>query len=74
MTMELHLSDDEATALADVLDGTIADLSPEIAATDNAAYRAALRDRRELLRGLRGKWNTAGQPLETEPSLFEAQR
>ena len=55
MTMELHLSDDEATALTDVLDTAITELSPEIADTDNAAYRAMLRDRRETLRALRGK-------------------
>jgi hypothetical protein len=59
MTTELHLTDDEASALAEVLDVAIADLSPEIADTDNAAYRAMLRDRREVLRGLRGKCNGA---------------
>ena len=61
MTMELQLSRTEAVELADLLDGTIADLSPEIADTDNPAYRSLLRDRRESLRSIRVKLNGAGQ-------------
>lgn len=61
MTMELQLSMTEAAELASLLDGTISDLSPEIADTDNADYRAMLRDRRESLKSIRGKLNGAGQ-------------
>lgn len=57
MTMELHLSTTEAAELAQLLDGTIADMSPEIADTDNAGYRMMLRDRRESFRSIRGKLN-----------------
>ena len=59
MTMDLHLSTTEASALAELLDGTIGDLSPEIAATDNPEYRAMLRDRRESLQTIRAKLNGA---------------
>lgn len=57
MTMQLQLSDDEVAALSNLLDGTIADLSTEIADTDNAAYRAMLRDHRDVLRTIRGRLN-----------------
>jgi hypothetical protein len=60
MTMDLHLSSTEASELSDLLDGTIADLSPEIAATDNPEYRAMLRGRRESFQAIRGKLNGAG--------------
>jgi hypothetical protein len=53
--IELLLDEGEATELVALLDAAIADLSPEIADTDNAQYRAMLRQRRDLLRSIRGK-------------------
>jgi hypothetical protein len=53
--MTLDLSDDEASDLTDLLDSAISDLSPEIADTDNPAYRKMLREKRERLRAIRGK-------------------
>lgn len=58
---ELQLSTTEALELANLLDGSIADLSPEIAATDNPDYRAMLFERRRSLRSIRGKLNGAGE-------------
>ena len=55
--IELLLGEGEAAELAAVLDAAIADLSPEIADTDNARYRAMLRARREMLRAIRGRLN-----------------
>jgi hypothetical protein len=51
--MELVLSDAETIELRDLLDGTLGDLSSEIADTDNPAYRVALKERRDRLKGLR---------------------
>jgi hypothetical protein len=53
--MDLDLDETEATALLEVIDSAIADLSPEIADTDNAEYRSMLRQRRELLRSIQAK-------------------
>ena len=53
--MSLDLDETEATALLEVVDSAIADLSPEIADTDNAEYRSMLRQRRELLRSIQAK-------------------
>jgi hypothetical protein len=53
--MELNLSDEEVDELRVLLDQAIRDLSPEIAGTDNPAYRSGLRGRRELLREIRGR-------------------
>jgi hypothetical protein len=47
--MQLYLSDEEADLLRDVLETVVRDLSPEIADTDNAAYRRELIARREQL-------------------------
>lgn len=58
---ELQLSTNETLELANLLDASIADLSPEIADTDNADYRTMLRERRESLRTIRGKLNGAGR-------------
>jgi hypothetical protein len=49
----LELTADQAVLLGDLLDGTIRDLSPEIAGTDNPAYRRELVERREQLRAIR---------------------
>ena len=53
--MELHLDDAEAAELRLLLDGTLADLSHEIADTDNASFREGLRSRREHLRAIRAQ-------------------
>jgi hypothetical protein len=51
--MELVLSEDEIIDLRSLLDGTLGDLSMEIADTDNPALRVALKERRHRLRGVR---------------------
>lgn len=53
--IQLELTMKEAAELKDLLDSAVSDLSPEIADTDNPAYRADLRDRRESLRSIRAK-------------------
>ena len=50
--MELHLELGEADELAALLESAIADLSPEIADTDNPHYRTMLRERRDTLRSI----------------------
>jgi len=50
--MKIDLADDDVEILGEVLDTALADLTSEIAHTDNRAYRQALKDRRERLRGL----------------------
>jgi hypothetical protein len=63
-SMDLHLTPEEAKALRVLLTEGISDLSPEIADTDNAAYRSMLRHRREVLRNIH-------QRLSTEPAFEE---
>jgi len=53
--MEVQLSDDEVRELSLLLDGALGELSEEIAGTDNARYRATLRDRRQHLVTIRQK-------------------
>jgi hypothetical protein len=53
--VQLELNDEEAADLASVLDDVIGDLSPEIADTDNVAYRADLKRRRDHLRAIRAQ-------------------
>ncbi len=48
-TMKIELTDQEAADLRELLSGSLGDLSSEIAATDNAAYREGLRARRSSL-------------------------
>lgn len=48
--MDVRLSSEEIEELDRVLKEALGDLSPEIAGTDNAAYRAELERRREILR------------------------
>lgn len=48
--MAVELSEAQAGAVAVFLAGHMGDLSAEIAATDNPAYRRDLLERRELLR------------------------
>lgn len=51
-TRNLHLDEHAAGELASVLHSVLGDLSSEIAATDNAAFRRSLLDRRRLLEGI----------------------
>ena len=48
----LVLSDVDAELLREVLDSVVRDLSPEIADTDNPAYRRELKERRDRLRAM----------------------
>jgi len=50
--MRLELDSDDEALLRDVLDSAVRDLSPEIADTDNPAYRRMLRERRDHLASL----------------------
>jgi hypothetical protein len=50
--MHLELTDDQAKDLTDLLRATLGDLSMEIADTDNASYREALRARRVSFEGV----------------------
>jgi hypothetical protein len=47
--MDLHLDDDQAAALRDVLKDAVRDLSYEISNTDNTQFKSDLRKRREAL-------------------------
>ena len=47
--MKIELTDAQAADLLELLRGALGDLSSEIAATDNAAYREGLRNRRASL-------------------------
>ncbi|HEY5109960.1 MAG TPA: hypothetical protein VII96_10170 [Acidimicrobiales bacterium] len=58
--MELTLTDAEATELRDLLDGSLGDLSSEIADTDNPSYRLGLKERRVHLQAVRAQ--LAGEP------------
>jgi len=59
--MELTLTEDEATELRDLLDGSLGDLSSEIADTDNPTYRLALKERRTRLQSVRSQLAGAGE-------------
>lgn len=50
--MQLSLDDNQRKLLQEVLDAAVNNLSPEIADTDNAAYRRTLVERRDALRAL----------------------
>jgi len=58
--MELTVNDAEATEMRDLLDGSLGDLSSEIADTDNPTYRLALKDRRARLQAVRAQLEGAG--------------
>lgn len=53
--MHLEMTNDEHRALRDVLAAVLSDMSMEIADTDNAGYRAGLRERRALLQSIQAK-------------------
>jgi hypothetical protein len=48
--MQLHLTDEEAAELQDLVEARLGNLYVEISHTDNREYRQGLRDRRERLR------------------------
>jgi hypothetical protein len=50
--MHIELTDEQVADLGHLLRGALGDLSSEIAATDNAAYREGLRARRASLEGV----------------------
>jgi len=50
--MKIELNDEQVEDLGQLLRGALGDLSSEIAATDNAAYRDGLRARRVSLEGV----------------------
>jgi len=50
--MRIELTDAQMADLGDLLRGALSDLSSEIAATDNPAYRDGLRSRRVSLEGV----------------------
>jgi len=60
--MQLTLTDVEATELRDLLDGSLGDLSSEIADTDNPNYRLALKERRTRLQAIRAQFDSVGEP------------
>jgi hypothetical protein len=51
--MKLEIADDDVDELRTVLDGVLRDLSHEIAGTDNAEFRASLRQQRERIQRVR---------------------
>ena len=57
--VRVELSSEEIQELHRVLSGALAELSSEIAATDNAEYRRALRARRDVLEGVLGRLDQA---------------
>ncbi|MFZ0251470.1 MAG: hypothetical protein WAL61_16110 [Acidimicrobiales bacterium] len=50
--MKIELTDEQVENLGELLRGALGDLSSEIAATDNPAYRDGLRARRVALEGV----------------------
>jgi hypothetical protein len=50
--MQLELSEEERDALRQALDSVLAELSSEIANTDNASYRRGLAAHRDQLRSV----------------------
>lgn len=61
--MELTLADVEAAELRDLLDGSLGDLSSEIADTDNPSFRLGLKERRTRLQAVRAQLDAAGLPV-----------
>jgi hypothetical protein len=66
--MELHLTDEEASELALVLDRAVTELSDEIAGTDGFRYRSELREERELVTRLRDRLRAASPPRRVRAS------
>lgn len=57
--MHLDLTSDQASELALLLDSALGDMSHEIASTDNYEYRAELKERREVIKSVRGQLGSA---------------
>jgi hypothetical protein len=51
-TMKIEMTDEQVADLGDLLREALSDLTSEIAATDNPAYRDGLRARRVSLEGV----------------------
>jgi hypothetical protein len=50
--MNIELTEPQRAELQELLRGSLADLSSEIADTDNPSYRNGLRERREMLQSV----------------------
>jgi len=59
--MELTLNEAEANELRTLLDGSLGDLSSEIADTDNPSFRLTLKERRTHLQAVRALLGPAGE-------------
>lgn len=53
--MQLELNDEELEALRQLLEGSLRELSGEIADTDNVTYRKGLSTYRDTLRSIQSK-------------------
>jgi hypothetical protein len=62
--MMLAITDEEARALDEVLDGKLHEMRGEIARTDDRAYRSDLRDRYDHLERLRVRLQQASTAEE----------
>ena len=60
MTVQIHLNDEESSALRLLLEETLGDMSHEIVGTDNALYRRGLRSRRTTLESILSKLGDDG--------------
>lgn len=60
--MILELDDTQVAALSALLDRHLADMSSEIAATDNPKFRKGLRARRDTLREIRDRLTPVTAP------------
>jgi hypothetical protein len=58
--MQMELTEEQASDLADLLRGALGDLSSEIAATDNPAYRDGLRSRRSSFEAALAQLDSGG--------------
>jgi hypothetical protein len=50
--MDIHLDTSQTVTLRDTLDSTLRELRFEIAGTDNARFKAGLRDRERVIRSI----------------------
>jgi hypothetical protein len=57
--MKLEFSSDDVELLREVLGAAVRDMSPEIADTDNPSYRRDLVDRRDQLRAILDRLDSA---------------
>ena len=58
--MEIPLTDEEVAALRDLLDAHFRELTAEISHTDNPGFRQRLREKRDVLLGVRQRLTSAG--------------